>query len=120
VDVHAALEEVSRWAAQQTLARNPERIEVDCHGVVTITIGESSPPWHVRLQRRSSAGASSPVAQLRYDPERRSWALHYGQGGAGWCTDEDAIHAGHIADLLAFVENDRSGRFEGLPPSFWR
>jgi hypothetical protein len=59
MDVHAALEEVTRWCAQQTAAGDPDAIEVDCHATVWITIGEGAPPWHVRWERRCSAGASS-------------------------------------------------------------
>jgi hypothetical protein len=44
MDVHAALEEVTRWCAQQTAAGDPDAIEVDCHATVWITIGESAPP----------------------------------------------------------------------------
>jgi hypothetical protein len=78
MDVHVALEEVARWCAQQTAAGDPDAIEVDCHATVWITIGEAAPPWHVRWERRCSAGASFPVAQLRYDLERRDWTLHHG------------------------------------------
>ena len=48
MDVHAAVEEVARWCARRTAAGDPAAIEVDCHGMVCITIGESAPPWHVR------------------------------------------------------------------------
>src|SRR2546421_3887917 len=67
MDVHAALEEVAHWCALRTAAGEPDRIEVECRATVWITIGESAPPWRVRWERRCSAGASSPVAQLRYD-----------------------------------------------------
>jgi hypothetical protein len=59
MDIHAALEEVARWCAQQTAAGSPDTIEVECHAMVWITIGEAAPPWHVRWKRRSSAGASA-------------------------------------------------------------
>src|SRR4051794_16671432 len=65
MDVHAALEEVRRWCIQQVEAGDPDRLEVDCHATVWITIGESAPPWRVRWERRCSSGASAPIAQLR-------------------------------------------------------
>jgi hypothetical protein len=68
MNVHAALEEVARWCAQQTAAGDAEKVEPTCHAQVTITIGEDAPPWSVRGERRCSSGASSPIAQLRYDP----------------------------------------------------
>jgi hypothetical protein len=114
MDVHAALEEVMRWCAQQTAAGDPDRIEVDCHAMVWITIGESAPPWRVRWERRCSAGASAPVAQLRYDVESREWALHHG-GSGGWCGDEEAVRAREVGLLLHDIEGDRAGRFQGLP-----
>jgi hypothetical protein len=72
MDIHAAFEEVALWCAQQTAAGDPHRIEIDCHATVSITISESAPPWGVRWERHCSAGASSPVAQLRYLERRPS------------------------------------------------
>lgn len=120
MDVYAALEEVTRWCAQQTAARDdPDRIEVDCHAIVWITIGESAPPWRVRWERRCSAGAGAPIAQLRYDLESREWALHHGgRPGAGWCDDDDAAHDDELGPLLDEIAADRTGRFQGLPPDF--
>lgn len=122
MDVHAALEEVARWCAQQTAAGDPDAIEVDCDATVWITIGESAPPWRVRLARRCSSGAGAPVAQLRYDPDRREWALHHGgDPGESWCSDDDAEHAAELGPLLDAIASDRAGRFLGLPPGFrWR
>jgi hypothetical protein len=119
MDIHVALEEVMRWCVEQTAAGDPDRIEVDCHATVWITIGEAAPPWHVRWERRCSAGASAPVAQLRYDMERAEWTLHHGAGG--WCDDADAIRSGELSPLLDEIADDRAGRFQGLPPDFpWR
>ena len=116
MDVQGALAEVERWCAQQTAAGDPDAIEIDCHATVCITIGENAPPWHVRVQRRCSAGASSPIAQLRYDVEAREWALHHGARRDGWCGDDDAVRAADIGALLDEIERDRAGRFHGLPP----
>jgi hypothetical protein len=119
MDIQAAIAEVARWCEEQTRARDPERVELESHPVVSITIGECAPPWSVRFRRRSSAGASSPVAQLRYDFERREWALHHGQRPEGWCADDDAVHAHEIGPLLDHVAAGRGGRFQGLPPIFY-
>jgi hypothetical protein len=116
MDVHAALDEVVRWCAQQTEAGDPEAIELECHGVVCITIAENMPPWHVRIRRRCSAGASSPIAQLRYDPESRKWALHDGEPRNGWCGDDDAVHADELGALLEEIAGGRADRFQGLAP----
>jgi hypothetical protein len=119
MDIHAAMEEVARWCVQQTTAGDAEAVEVDCDASVWITIGESAPPWHVRVARRCSSGASGPVAQLRYDLETRDWALHHGDPApAGWCSDEDAVHARELGPLLDEIAGDRSGRFEGLGAGF--
>jgi hypothetical protein len=100
-------------------SRRPDSLEVDCHATVWITIGESAPPWHVRWERRCSAGAGAPVAQLRYDMESREWALHHGdRSPRGWCEDDDAVHADEVGPLLDEVAGDRAGRFLGLPPGF--
>jgi hypothetical protein len=115
MNVDEAVDEVARWCARETAAGNPD-VEVVCHGMVFITIGEASPPWHVRWERRSSGGASAPVAQLRFDAERGDWALHHGAAPAGWCSHEDAIHARELGPLLDVIAADRTGRFEGLPP----
>src|SRR2546423_13649737 len=119
MDVHAALEEVARWCARQTAAGDPDAIEVDCHAMVWMTISEDAPPWHVRRERRCSAGASSPVAQLRYDLESREWAVHHrAQPPDGWCGDDDAVRASEVGALLDEIAGDRAGRFRGLPPDF--
>jgi hypothetical protein len=120
MDVYAALGEVARWSAERTARGDPDRIETDCHATLCITIGESAPPWELRLKRRDSTGASAPLAQLRYDCDRREWALHHGARG-GWCSDDDAEHSKEIGPLLDLIEADRTGRFVGLPPGFrWR
>src|SRR5215210_7759919 len=99
MDVHAVLEEVARWRAQQTALGVPDEIELDCHAMVCITLFESAPPWRVRWERRSSAGASAPVAQLRYDCERREWRLRHGvRSPAGWCGD-DTCHSYGMYDI---------------------
>jgi hypothetical protein len=114
-----AFEQVTRWCAEQTPAGDPDRIEVDCHAMVLITIGESAPPWRVRWECRCSAGATWPIAQLRCDFESREWTLHHGgQPPEGWCSYDDAVRAGEVAPLLDEVTRDRDGRFRGLPPGF--
>ena len=118
MDIHATLEHVARWCARQTELGDPDRIEVDCHATTWITIGESAPPWRVRRERGSSAGASSPVAQLRYDVERGEWALHHRAQLDGWCGDDDAARAGEVGPLLDEIAGDRAGRFRGLPLDF--
>jgi hypothetical protein len=119
MDVHAVLEEVTRWCAQQTAAGSPDRIEIDCDAMLSITIGENAPPWRVRYERRCSSGATAPVAQLRYDCESREWALHHLEPPpAGWCSDDDAVCAGELGPLLDEIAADRAGRFRGLPPGF--
>lgn len=120
MDIHAAVDEVARWCAEQTAARDPEAIEFECHATVWITIGDCAPPWRVRYERGSTAGASSPVAQLRYDAQTRAWALHYCERPKGWCAEDDAFHAEQIPPLLEEVSRDRSGLFRGLPDTFWR
>jgi hypothetical protein len=119
MDIQAVLEEVRLWCAQRTAARDPDRIEVDFHAVVCITIGESAPPWRVRWERRDSSGASSPVAQLQYDFETREWTLHHGTKH-GWSTYEEAAHASEVGPLLEEVAGDRVDRYAGLPTEIWQ
>ena len=120
MDINDALEEVRRWCAQKTEARDPERIEVDCDAVVCVTIGESAPPWHIRWERRSSVGIGSPLAQLRYDFEREEWALHHGEKcSEGWCRHEDALKSPELGPLLDAITGDRVGRFRWLPRDVW-
>src|SRR4051794_36342901 len=91
MDLHAVLEGVERWCMQQTAVGDSESVEVECAATVWITIAESAPPWRVRSARRSSGGASAPVAQLRYDVERRDWTLHHGAGPRGWSSEDDSL-----------------------------
>src|SRR4051812_47512317 len=111
MNIHAAVHEVARWCADQPAAGDAAEIEVECHATIWITIGECSPPWRVRLERGSSAGASSPVAQLRYDLERSQWTLHHPERPDGWSREEDAVHASELGVLLEEVASDRAGRF---------
>src|SRR3954452_8733118 len=118
MDVHAALEEVARWCAEQTAAGDAEKVEVTCHAEVAITIGEDAPPWSVRRERRCSSGASSPIAQLRYDADDREWTLHHLEPPPhGWCSYDDARTARKIAPLLAEIARDGARRFQRIPPS---
>ena len=119
MDVHAALEEVARWCAQQTAAGTADELEVDCHATVWITIAEAAPPWQDRWDRRCTAGASSPVAQLRYDLDSREWALHHrGQSREPWCCGDDALRDVDLGPLLHAIAGDRGGRFRGLGPDY--
>ena len=119
MDIHAVLEEVTRWCARQTAAGEPDQVEVECFATVWITIDKAAPPWRVRLERRCSTGACAPVAQLRYDSETREWALHHGgRPSEGWCSDDDALRAGAVGPLLDEIAGDLTGRFEGLPANF--
>lgn len=112
MDIRTVLHQVTRWCEEQTAVGDPDEIEVECHATVWITIGESSPPWDVRWQRRTSAGANSPIAQLRYDPDRREWALHHGgEPPQGWCDADDAIVDRHVEPLL---EEGPSGTCAGV------
>jgi hypothetical protein len=117
MDIHAALEKVVQWCAEQTAAGDPDTIEIDCHAAICITIGESAPPWAVRMKRRSSAGASAPVAQLHYDFETREWLLHHGTH-AGWCEEHEAVSDSELGPLLAEIGSDREGRYRGLGRGF--
>ena len=114
MDIHAAFEEVARWCERRTAAGDPDAVEVDTFATIWITIGECAPPWHVRYERRCSSGAATPIAQLRYDLDRREWTLHHGVPGEGWCDEDDAARAGEVGPLLAAVEADCDGRFEGF------
>jgi hypothetical protein len=119
MDVEAALEEVVRWCAERTAAGEPDELEVECHATVWITIAECAPPWRVRWQRRCSSGVSAPVAQLRYDCEKRTWALyHGGPPGQSWCDEDEAVHAIEVGPLLDQIAADPAGRFEGLGPGY--
>jgi hypothetical protein len=115
MDIHAAFEEVARWCARQTAARDPDAVEVDAFATVWITIGECAPPWRVRYANRCTSGGATPIAQLRFDLDRREWTLHHGGGpGKGWCDEDDAERASEVGPLLAAIASDRDGRFQGF------
>jgi hypothetical protein len=119
MDLEAAIEKVAQWCAEQTAAGDPDAVEVECHAILCITIGECAPPWRVRYERRSSAGVSSPLAQLRYETVRDEWTLHHGRTPDGWCSHDDAVHAREVESLLTEVERDADGRFRRLPARIW-
>jgi hypothetical protein len=115
MDIHEALEAVECWCAEQTAAGDPDAVEVVGHATVWITVGECAPPWRVRSELGSSAGASAPIAQLRYDTERRTWALHHGGGpGQAWCDDEAALHSDDIPTLIAELDLGIETRYPRL------
>jgi hypothetical protein len=105
MDLHEALEVTARWCEEQNAAGDPDAVEVECHATVWITLGECAPPWRVRYARGSSAGASAPIAQLRYDAESRTWALHdRGEPGEAWCDYDDAVRSHDIRRLITVLD----------------
>lgn len=62
---------------------------------------------------RPGTWVSIPVAQFRYQPQGAVWMLYWPDRSSRWHPYLDAEPATHFLELLAVIENDKSGLFWG-------
>lgn len=116
MQVHAAappdldLARIRRWAR----ARIPDEIaskvqvEIEVHGL-TVTIVERRPPWQPDFGQEWSR---NPIAQLRFDAVRSTWALFWPRATGRWLRHATAPTP-NIERLLAEIDADPDGVFWG-------
>lgn len=85
------------------------RVEFEARGNA-LTIFERRPPWREDL---GPEWTSSEVAQLRYDPTKRAWALYWKRASGRWDAYQGPPPTGDIGPLLAEVAEDPDGCFWG-------
>lgn len=59
------------------------------------------------------SGRVSPIAQLRYDPTRASWTLHWRDRNLCWHRYDRIASVSHVDPLLAEIDSDPTAIFWG-------
>ncbi len=103
------LRRITKYCDERVPARlrNQARVEARLRGP-SITIFDCRPPWHASDPEWSRA----PIAQLRYDHERRDWTLYWADRNGRWHR-YDLIEPGTAEQLLAEIEADPTCIFWG-------
>lgn len=73
----------------------------------TLTLYESTGPWHPRFPKASRR----PVAQFRYDLIQKMWTVHWADNRQHWHPYSDADPTPDLAQLIAEVHVDPKGVF---------
>jgi hypothetical protein len=84
------------------------RVEATVRGR-SVTIFERRPLWR---EEYGLEWTRTPVAQLRFDPESKSWTLYWADRNGRWHVF-DLINPGTITKLLREIETDRTAIFWG-------
>lgn len=90
-------------------ARNEVRLECGVRGH-SITIVERRPPWLAEL---GPDWTSMKIAQLRYDPDDRTWTLYCRDRNERWFLYFDTEPSRDVTPLLAEIDEDPTGIFWG-------
>jgi Protein of unknown function (DUF3024) len=88
--------------------RDQIRIDVAVRGN-SVSVFECRPPWHEGLTEWSRM----PVAQLRYQPDKKLWALYWADRNGRWHPYPDFAPALHVQVLLDEIDRDPNAVFWG-------
>jgi hypothetical protein len=104
-----AVAKVRRFCAQRIPpeARDDVRLEVETRGQ-TVTILEVRSPW-----RSGDEWTRLKVAQLRYDPEHRTWTLFSSDRNGRWHRYPGGGPVEQLDPLLDAIAADTTGIFWG-------
>ena len=96
-------------------ARVPSRVaaQVRMEAVVrgtAVTIVECRRPWRADL---GPAWSRFPIAQLRYDPARTEWTLHWRDRNLRWHRYDRIAPVPQVDTLLAEIDADPTAIFWG-------
>ncbi len=76
----------------------------------TVTIVECRPPWRADPRPEWSR---LPIAQLRYDPTRITWALYWRDRNPRWHQYDRTAAVSDVDQLLAEIDADPTAIFWG-------
>src|SRR6516162_9433359 len=104
-----AVARVRRFCAERIPpeARDEVRLEVEARGQA-VTIVETRSPW-----QGTGEWTRMKVAQLRYDPEHRTWTLYASDRGGRWHRYPGAGPSEQLDPLLDAIAADSTGIFWG-------
>ena len=85
------------------------RMEVVVRGTA-VTIIECRAPWRADLGPEWSR---FPIAQLRYDPARTEWTLHWRDRNLRWHRYDRIATVSQVDELLAEIDADPTAIFWG-------
>lgn len=89
--------------------RDEIRLEHTARGNA-ITIVERRPPW---LSELGPDWTSMKIAQLRYDPDDRTWTLYCRDRNERWFLYDDVKPSRDVSPLLAEIDEDPTCIFWG-------
>ena len=110
-ELKAALRVVELYCSRKIPKALQDEIRILCRTRGnSITIFESRPPWNPEL---GPDWTETKVAQLRRDPEARTWSLFYPDRNGRWHPYPPASRKSTIPSLLTEVDLDPNGIFWG-------
>jgi len=105
------LSEVARFCDERTPVDHRDQLRLDCSARGNaITIVERRAPWNPGF---GTDWTTSEIAQLRRDPERGTWSLHWRSSDERWHAYEEIKSSSDIRPLLAEIDADPTGIFWG-------
>jgi len=104
------LERIKRYCADKVPAKFQDQIQiaVETRGR-SVSILECRPPW------RGEPGdewTRRRIAQLRYNPEKSNWTLHWADSNDKWHLF-DLVEPGSVSEMIDELRNDRTSIFWG-------
>lgn len=85
------------------------RLEYELRGN-SITLFECRPPWRPDF---GPEWTRMKIAQLRFEPNGKTWALHWADRNERWHLYDDVDPALSVEPLLAEIDEDPTGIFWG-------
>lgn len=85
------------------------RVEYEVRGNA-VTIFERRAPWR---EDYGPEWTKLKVAQMRYDPESKTWSMRWADRNDRWLSYRDFTPSPDIRDCLHQLDHDRTGAFWG-------
>lgn len=102
---------VGEYCAQKVPphALHQARVEYEVRGNA-VTIFERRAPWR---EDYGPEWTKLKVAQMRYDPESKTWSMWWADRNGRWLSYRDFTPSPNIKDCLFQLDNDHTGAFWG-------
>lgn len=106
-----AIAAVRLYCEEKVSPEHRDQIRVECSvRGATISIFECRPPWRPEY---GPDWTRQSVAQLRYEPARAVWRLHWADRNGRWHSYDEVEPTTRLEELLAEIDDDPTGIFWG-------